>query len=199
MIKYFIDCWQEMKVKYEEGLFCSERHFQAELFHLLYSNPEFKKNYKLFIEPIIYDKGDTLTSYELKGIIPDMILSKDEKIVAIIELKYVPHGYVSFEKDIKNLSKFYRIKDTKTLFYLLADKKSGDWDYEKPFTLDSNLVLIYGLIGNKESYCITNPDEIWTSKYTSLDAIPKFAQFNGSIDSENGTSSFNSIINFDID
>jgi len=195
IVSYFQKHWATIKTKYEEGLFCSERHFQAELFHLLYSDIVFKSKFKLFIEPIIYDKNDVLLKHELKGIIPDMIATEGDKIVAIIELKYVPHGFVSFEKDVKNMTRFYKIKDLDVPFYLLADKKTGDWDYSKPFKLANDLILIYGLIGNKDSYCITNPNEIWDEKYTTLKEKPKFAQFVGGVDPVNDTTTFNEIIN----
>ncbi|HLG03781.1 MAG TPA: hypothetical protein VI731_09320 [Bacteroidia bacterium] len=194
IVSFFEAYWEIIKGKYEEGLFCSERHFQAELFHLLYSDKKFKKRYNLFVEPIIYDKEAALSQYQLQGIIPDMIATEKDRIVAIIELKYVPHGFVSFEKDIRNMARFYKAKDMGVQFYLRTDKKTGAWDYTRPFYLDKDIVLIYGLIGHNESYCITNPNEIWDEKYTALSMKPRYAQFIGAIDPVNEKTTFTSII-----
>ncbi len=177
--KIFIDALPEIQKVYEDGLVCSERHFQAEIYNLI--KPALNtNNYNVFIEPII-SSNSVNNEYELNGIIPDMIATQGNSIKAIIELKYVPHGFVSFEKDIKNMSKFYAAKNNNYEYYLLTDKNTGEWNKNKSFQLDPELILIYVLISNSDAYCVTNPQEIWKPNYTNLNEVPKFYQLTGSI------------------
>ena len=48
------DSWIEIEKIYNAGKIPSERHLQAELFHILVSNEQFASRYQIFIEPNIY-------------------------------------------------------------------------------------------------------------------------------------------------
>src|SRR5690606_20983635 len=108
---YFTAMWQKVKTDYNSGKICSERHLQAVIYHRLISDDDFKRNFDISIEPTITGESDCLKTIGLSGIIPDMIITKkDEKeITAIVEVKYVPHHFILFQKDIGNLAKFWKL------------------------------------------------------------------------------------------
>ncbi|HXH18369.1 MAG TPA: hypothetical protein VNJ07_04725 [Chitinophagales bacterium] len=116
----------------------------------------------------------------LVGVIPDILISENEKIVACVELKYNPTGYVSFEKDIKNLSKFYSLKASSGYFFLRTNPITGNWDETKYF-VSENVILIYAQIGNEYSFSIKHHQKIWLTEYTGLTELPKFLTLIGSL------------------
>lgn len=74
-----------------------------------------------------------------------------------MELKYVPHSYPQYEKDIEVLTNFYELcnlrkNDTKTSFSLLTDPETGEWKDDVLFPVALNLTLIYAVIGRFDSY-----------------------------------------------
>jgi hypothetical protein len=179
MIKYFKTAWQQIGKNYSAGRICSERHLQAELFHILYSNNEFLDNYELRVEPCLYQSCGTPSKYGMTGFVPDMLVVSGLKIVACLELKYVPHGFVKFQKDISNLINFWDLKSQTDLnLYLNTLPQSGDWNYEQPYTISPDFQLIYAIIGNENSDCIENHRDIWAR---SGSAKIRYNQFVGSI------------------
>lgn len=137
--------WSRITSYYHLGNICSERHLQAELFHILKSDEQFIKEYKIYVEPTLYTKqGDT----DIDKIIPDMLITKGKKIVAYIELKYVPHGYIRATDDIR---KFYDFNECKYAeIYLERNPVDGGWS-EDLYTICSDIIFVYGFISNHES------------------------------------------------
>ena len=135
---FFGRAWSDLKTIYNEGLICSERHMQCELFKLLKEQPESKEQYKIF-EP-------RLTDDKLKSVIPDFLITSqnENKVVAAVELKYVPHSYSTHTEDLNTLIGFYNVfqKHPDYKFPHLTDPKTGLWRGEK-FRFDKNLTLIF--------------------------------------------------------
>lgn len=177
LLQAFSSAWGAIKESYQKQPYCSERHFQCDLFYFLKSCPGFTENgYRLVVEPVI-------NAGALRNIIPDMIIIKDQVIEAIVELKYVPHGYIQFEKDVRNMSAFYMQKDSSLRFNLIGDPGTGQWDVNQQCSLSKNLILIYVFITNSDSFAITNTKEIWDEKYSGLNEVPNNAIFYGGLKS----------------
>lgn len=180
----FEKAWKEIEKAYNSGRICSERHLQAELFHILYCDQEFLKNYELRIEPCLYECSATIDKKILSGIIPDMLVitRQNQEIIAHVELKYVPHGFIPFEKDITNMVRLWNLRANSDVhFYLNTSPKSGDWDYELRYKVSQDFQLIYCLIGNEESHCITDPSNIWSNSLTGLTQTPIYKHLVGKI------------------
>ncbi|MES2428680.1 MAG: hypothetical protein V4560_16980 [Bacteroidota bacterium] len=155
MREFFDPAWHNLKNVYDSGVICSERHMQCELFKLLTSNNDFNNRYKIFVEP-------RLTLPELNSKIPDFLITEDDIVVAAVELKYVPHDYSKYEKDLKTLINFcYLFKQNKDYtFPLLTNPNNGEWT-EPKFRFSDKLTLIYCTITKLDAHIITNNKKIW--------------------------------------
>jgi hypothetical protein len=156
--------WVTIEQVYKHGKLCSERHLQAELFHVLQSDLNFTRKYQLFVEPNIYSTSDKFKSAKIHGIIPDIIIADGNNIACIMELKYCPTGYIPFEKDLDTFSKFHEHKGHSDNIFLTTNPLTGDYNYDIKYSISKNLILAYGIIANEYSYAITNPADIWTDK-----------------------------------
>ena len=182
MIDYWIAAWEKIETIYNNGEICSERHFQSELLHILYSDPTFKTKYLLHVEPNLFydDKANRDTVF--KGIIPDILVTEGEKIVAYAELKYVPHGYIPYIKDIRNFLKLYKYRRENLQIPLFTDPINGNWNFQRKFTFDKDMILIYAVITNHESDFITHGEKIWSSDEQELPKVPKYLFLKGTTD-----------------
>ena len=127
---------------------------QCELFKLLTNQAGFNSKYNIFVEPRIPD-ADIVT--------PDFIITdKTDKVKAVVELKYVPHFYSKYEKDLKVLMSFIIKfhKDPDYGFKLLTDPITGEWKNET-FKFDESLILIHCVITKADAFMVTNNKEIW--------------------------------------
>ncbi len=88
-------------------------------------------------------------------------MTRNNKIVCVCELKYVPNGYVPYEKDIITFGKFNSLKETEFQIYLESEPLTGDWNYDRKFTIDSNVLFAYLVIGKADSDAFTKAQEIW--------------------------------------
>lgn len=156
-------CWQQIEIIYNDGRICSERHMQAELFSLLLNQNETNENFQIFVEPSIYGDNQYLYEIKLNGIIPDLIITENNEIVCVIELKYNPTGYIEYGKDLTNLGKFASIMGYDYSVYLETNPKDGDWNYDRPFRVSKSLLIVYAIIANEYSDAITKANEIWNN------------------------------------
>lgn len=181
-INHFEMAWRHIGSIYSTGRICSERHLQAEIFHQLYSNSLFMETYELRVEPCMYHYNMKENKNMTLGFTPDMlIINRNREIVACIELKYVPHGYIQFEKDIANMSEMWEIKNLgPSKIFLDTIPESGDWNYQKPYALGTDFHLLYGVIGNEYSDGIIHYKRNWTQLDNPFSAI-QYRQFIGSV------------------
>ncbi len=93
-----IDSWVEsMKADYSRQRINSERSLQASFWAQL--NARLGANRRLFIEPCVSAKeGGTA-----KRVYPDIVICNSQKVIAVIELKYLPRGRPSYLKDLRSL------------------------------------------------------------------------------------------------
>lgn len=162
--------WGRITAEFHLGNICSERHLQSELFYILKSNNQFSEQYKIYVEPTLYTKnGDT----KIDKIIPDILVTKGKEVIAYVELKYVPHGYIKASGDIWKFNEFYNHID-KAEIKLETESNSGDWvnDYYK---ISNDLILVYGFVSNQESEVFVSRNNVFglTEYKLSDDALSK--------------------------
>jgi hypothetical protein len=184
LIDFWKSAWVKIKSYYNEGRICSERHLQAELFKIFLSDKEFIKKYMIHIEPTIYSDKKDRKERKITGIKPDILITEGPKIVAYVELKYVPNTYIQYEKDIHNFSKIYSHRGKDTPIYLKVNPINGDWNYEEKYTFDKDLILIYAMIINIKSDFITNRKKIWSSKEYLFSEEPRYLYLIGIINNK---------------
>ncbi len=154
------DSWIEIEKIYNAGKIPSERHLQAELFHILVSNEQFASRSQIFIEPNIYGASGNSKSYTLQGIIPDMLIVENQQVVCIIELKYCPSGYIQYEKDLTTFSKFYKLKEESFKMFLQTEPMNGDYK-NLEYSINCDLLFAYSVIGQEDSDAIRPNSDIW--------------------------------------
>jgi len=122
-----------------------ERQLQAELFHHL----------KLELAPDIDIWFEQVLNLKTTGgpiFTPDIILSLNDMIIAVIELKYLIFGNPTFKKDIK---KFHRLngysKEKRVLFdTLVFDKENEDLIWHHRFNIYDKFLSVFIVFGEKE-------------------------------------------------
>ncbi len=99
--------WKEcIKRDYNNQRINTERSLQASFWSCLNKNIQAKTNRQLFIEvPIKINVGKLN-----KKVIPDIIICSPQKVIAVIELKYLPRGQPNYKKDIETLALISRYK-----------------------------------------------------------------------------------------
>ena len=175
------NCWTAIEPIYKQGNVCSERHLQAEIFNILQQNKQFKNEYQIFIEPSIYSDKNDFESLSIIGIIPDILITRQNKIICIFEIKYKPNGYVPYEKDFINFSKFNELRGTDFPIYLEVNPINGDWNYQRPFTVDNEILFAYGVIANEYADVLTKATEIWENLELIKQPIKNYIQLIGSV------------------
>ncbi|WP_428662163.1 hypothetical protein [Runella sp.] len=176
------DCWKQIEVIYKQGRMCSERHLQAEMFHVLRQHATFEVlPYRIFVEPCIRFKNPSAT------VIPDMIFTYGDQIVGVMEIKYVPHGFPIFEKDFNSLGQFYKQRATASPFNLETDFQTGQWS-KKEFKVAPNLLLIYCVIANYEAHIVSeneNVKKVWKKLIGQDQTFENCLQLSGVVSKSN--------------
>lgn len=172
--------WKELRKYYMEGKICSERHLQAILFHLMQNETTFDQEFQVFIEPKIYTKPEEGKKNVIHGLIPDMLITHNTQIVAVVELKYCPYSYVPTLKDLQTFSRFQSMQNSPTKILLLTDPQTGNYN-ETGFTLSVNLLFVYGVIGQEESDAFTLGEILWSDKKYVPQPITRYVYMKGLI------------------
>lgn len=158
LFKIFAEEWSRIQLEYSLGQICSERHLQLILAKGLDANPLFQASkYQLKVEPCLYGKGQNFSNW-LSRLIPDMVVVINELIVAHVELKYVPNGYIPYKKDLDSFIGFVKSCANDTRIFLDVNPTTGDWS-EKEFTIAENAEIIYCAIGHRDSDLFSLPIE----------------------------------------
>ncbi len=118
----------------------SERALQAVLVHHLKGAPPW---FDVLCEPSI-DLGDGTA-------IPDIVLiDRHETVVAVIELKFVPHAYPVFEDDLRKLRRFAGFKGE---FPLTLEPSTGRFS-ERRYRFGPECLLVFAAIGQCDSKAV---------------------------------------------
>ena len=148
-------------IEYNSCTMASERHLQAVIYNSL--KPLLPKGLSILIEPNIITKPKDSSIY---GLIPDMLLIDQSKVLGIIEIKYVPHSYPMYKKDFDTFIAFNTIKGKNDFgLYLKGQPKDGNWDENVLFSISQDLITYYIVIARHDSEFFTNTSVIVKEKF----------------------------------
>lgn len=134
------EAWQKSCEEYGTGYVNSECTMQAIIFAELRSN---LSNYRVMCEPRFV--GSDLSCY-----VPDIVVLNDECIVAIMELKFVPHGYPQYQRDLEKLGTLVNwAGDLK----LRTNAETGKFS-EFKFRVSEDAVPVFCVIGKYDANAI---------------------------------------------
>ena len=134
----------------------SERSLQASFWSFL--NKNIQKNRRLFIEsPMTVKTGNKTTK-----VIPDIIICSAYKVIAVIELKYLPRGQPKYTKDIKTLA---FISSNRNKIRVSNKRFRGDAKERTEYSLSSNILFVWASVHAKEK---TITSDLYSSGYKSL-------------------------------
>lgn len=168
------EIWQNIHQEYKKGEICTERHLRAELFHQLKMN--LGDDYNIWVEPTLEANKENI---KVK-IIPDLLISKNDRLVAVIELKYKPSREVHFKKDIE---KFQHFNAKYLKIAIETDPNTGNWIKEKELKINDEILFVFAVVANSKA---------WALKYEKVNEnnhLKNFLHLTGKIDN-------NSEINF---
>jgi len=119
--KELIGIWEtKMPIHFTDGILVYERQLQAFLYHYLYESlPE---DYTIWIEPLIYKLGK---------IKPDIVITRGNDIICVIELKFKPWEDSHYKEDIHKLNKFEDLKHDHQTIDLGIKPFSSNWRKQK--------------------------------------------------------------------
>ena len=110
----FSNSWAEVENDYNHGLLNSERCLQASIYRALRAHaPE---TLTTFVEPEL--------SYESEKCRPDLVICDGENVCAIVEIKFTPHWYPHYKRDIAKLRK---LACTNIGHQISIDPETGKW------------------------------------------------------------------------
>lgn len=136
---------------YISGSIPSERHLQAELFHAMKLS---LSDYQIYVEPYEFKFESHLSNKEFDkddriiGYIPDLVITKSNNIIAIIEIKYTPHLRCEFKPDMLKLQTY---ESYTAPFSLTVDYLIGDFDKRNLVAINNQTALIFMGIAKSDS------------------------------------------------
>jgi hypothetical protein len=136
------EAWKKTCRDYDVGRINSERTLQAVLFgHLRADVPECS----IFCEPQV-------SLSESQKAIPDLLVVNDTHVVAAIELKFVPHRFPVFEKDVDKLRRFGALLQSVPIRVAL-DPRTGR--HVKPaHRVGADCLLVFAAIGRHDARAV---------------------------------------------
>ncbi len=139
--------WKQVRADYDVGRVNSERILQSCLFRRLHDE---LPGYTIFCEPLIRTEKLGLT-------VPDMLVVADVQVVAVVELKFVPHAYPVFEEDIAKLASFGSQKGE---FPVFIDPVTGK--FKKPdLSCAADCLLVFAVIGRHDAKAV-DAEFLWS-------------------------------------
>ena len=170
------EIWENnIKDTYEKGEICTEHHLQAELYYQI-KNSQKLKEYRIWVEPTL-DTEDNEIRKKLK-IKPDLILTFNNTIQAIIELKFKPDGEVHYTKDIEKFKYFSQKNKPKVA--IRTNEQTGRWDSNKPFQYSHDVLFVFAVIAKDDFAHALNQ-----SKWEKLKIPSNFLHLVGKINEKN--------------
>jgi hypothetical protein len=106
--KKLIQIWDnEIRDALGRGEVVLEQQLKAEMYHQL--RLKFPK-YKIWTTPTLY-----LKKYDLDRIKPDLVISNDKEILAIIQLKFKPWEFLDYKEDLRILTRLDKVGKSKKI------------------------------------------------------------------------------------
>jgi hypothetical protein len=129
--------WSQTCDEYRVGHVTSERALQAVLFvHLRTGLP----GYSIFCEP-------TMRMADGRTVVPDLLIARDQRVVAAVELKFVPHWFPVFERDVSKLRQY---KDHSGLISLEINPDTGRFSDNK-HSIAPDCLLVFASVGRHDA------------------------------------------------
>ena len=154
--------WKNVLTKYfDKGWIAYERQLQAYFFL------ELKKmlpDHVIWIEPMIFLHKEYKPTRRptLDGKIPDMLITRNAKIEAVIELKCKPWDYVQYEQDLKKLKYFEILASKNTKIPLSWPPVSSNWNKQESadkgeiyFEFVTNILSVFAVIAKKNAAAVS--------------------------------------------
>lgn len=136
---------QHIRQDYDMGLLNSERCLQASFYRALRIElPE----HIIFVEPLLELKSTNIG----RNFVPDIIVCNENKIEAILELKFVPHGYPNYKKDLAKLFTLSTLPGQNE-FFISLDPDSGKFSNGK-YTFSENPIFVFAVIGQHDAEAV---------------------------------------------
>lgn len=133
------NAWNETVEDYKASRINSERTLQAALYSRL--RTRLPTSTQVLCEPVI--------SFELRGnLIPDMVIAEGGDVIAIIELKFVPHHRPMWRGDLEKLRWYGEAKEAH--FQLVLDPGTGVYTEDR-FRFTENCLLVFGVVGRHDA------------------------------------------------
>ncbi|CAM5576832.1 hypothetical protein RLIN73S_01685 [Rhodanobacter lindaniclasticus] len=82
--------------------------------------------------------------------VPDIVVLKEHAVVAIVELKFVPHGYPVYELDLRKLTV---LAGNQQSFQLRLEPTSGAFTPDT-FLVSAECVLVFAAIGKHDAAAV---------------------------------------------
>ena len=175
---YIRDIWSsEIKKSYQQGIICSERHLQAEIYRHFKNHIDLKE-YQMWVEPVIelfYSESEN-ANYK-----PDLVISKDNDVICFIEIKYVPYNYVDFLYDIEKLRVYQQLNSEKK-FPLKTDPKTGNWSKER-YSIVPNVLSVFAVIAKHDAWA-HGPKNYFETELEQSFPLANFLVLKGKTNSE---------------
>ena len=141
----------KIKEDYILGKINSERALQASFYYHLRNFLDVNNlegDIGLFVESKFDVKEDS--PKDLKGYVPDLVLTEGLNIIIIIEIKYKPHDYPHFREDLEKLETYHHSRN-KSQIYLSIDPNNGRWDGKKIYTIAEDAHYYFAAVARSDS------------------------------------------------
>jgi hypothetical protein len=172
--KILKDFWiTSIQEHYLKGIICSERNLQAEIYHQLRLFFSSDNAIKIWVEPTLSFQKDIPGLTKTK---PDLLITKDNKIICVLELKYKPYGEVDYLFDLKKLYLFSKISDNG--LRLITDIHSGNYK-NNYFFITPSLLTCFAVICNEVAFAAKK--DTWNN----VDIPENFLLLTGVVDRKN--------------
>lgn len=135
------ESWELVCGQYKQGRINSERTMQAYFFR--------------FLQDAVPDRTVLCEAgFEMGEVraIPDILVTEAGKVVAAVELKFVPHGYPVFEDDLRKLAYYARHRQ---MFPLTVDPANGRFSSAHHQFADDCL-LVFGAVGRFDASAVNS-------------------------------------------
>ncbi len=134
------EAWGSSVADYHQGLINSECTLQSAFYGELRRRGP---NLIILCEPQLLVDGHGCCA-------PDLIVVSSGSIAAIVEIKFVPHGYPAYEIDLKKLKV---IAECGQRFQIMLDPKSGQFLADR-FGISPSCVLVFAAIAKHDAVAV---------------------------------------------
>ncbi|MCY2927994.1 MAG: hypothetical protein NTV86_00590 [Planctomycetota bacterium] len=167
----------QIRADYRRGILPNEKTLQAAIYHYLRRS---RPKVDVFVE---------ITKFlGQKGNIPDLIITRNHRIEAVVELKFVPNKGIVYQRDCRKLAKWSRLVGgpsmSKKVDTLELNPKTMNWKDKKieknRYTLGSFTAWVFAAIGTDcDAFDPEKVKEYFLSKKCVVKSPSNFSIFRG--------------------